>query len=140
MSEPWIRRLLLAAAAWNIAGAASSLADPPHHFAQMYTVPLVANDALLMYFFTCTWINVTAWGLAYGLAAWWRRSRPAVLAAGAAGKAAYFVASAALVAAGVGRPLVLVFGLGDLLMAGLFAWALHAQRRIERRDGAWQPV
>jgi hypothetical protein len=133
----WIKRLLLAAAAWNITGAISSLADPANHFKQMYTVAPAANDALLMYFYQCTWINVLAWGLAYLLAAFWRQSRGAVLAAGAAGKAVYFFACAALVASGAGRSLVLAFGLGDLLMVGLFVWALRTQRRVDRRDGTW---
>lgn len=134
MNETWIKRLLLASAAWNITGAAASLADPTRHFAQMYTMaPTRADDALLMYFYQCTWINVLAWGGAYGLAAFWPRSRAAVLAAGGAGKAAYFLACAALVASGVGKPLVLAFGLGDLLMAAMFGWALQSQRRCERQ-------
>lgn len=134
MNETWIKRLLLASAAWNITGAAASLADPARHFAQMYTMaPTRADDALLMYFYQCTWINVLAWGGAYGLAAFWPRSRAAVLAAGGAGKAAYFLACAALVASGVGKLLVLAFGLGDLLMAALFGWALRSQRRRERQ-------
>jgi hypothetical protein len=133
MNETWIKRLLLVAAAWNITGAVTSLTDPANHFAQMYTVaPAAANDALLMYFYQCTWINVLAWGGAYALAAFWPRSRPAVLAAGGVGKAVYFLACFALVASGVGKPLVLAFGLGDLLMAAFFGWALHSQRRRER--------
>lgn len=137
MNETWIRRLLLASAAWNIAGGVTSLADPANHFKQMYTVAPAANDALLMYFYQCTWINVLAWGLAYLLAALWPQSRKAVLAAGAAGKAAYFLACAALVLSGVGRPLVLAFGVGDLLMAGLFVWALRSQRSDDRRGETW---
>ena len=137
MNETWIKRLLLTSAAWNITGGVASLADPAHHFRQMYTSAPAANDAVLMYFYQCTWINVLAWGLAYGLAASWPRSRQAVLAAGAAGKAAYFVACAALVASGEGRPLVLAFGLGDLLMAALFVWALQSQRRGDGRASPW---
>ena len=136
MNETWIKRMLLASAAWNITGAATSLADPAQHFTQMYTVTPAADDALLMFFYRCTWINVLAWGLAYVLAALWPQSRKAVLTAGAAGKAAYFVACAALFSTDVGRPLVLVFGLGDLLMAALFVWALLSQGRRERH-GAW---
>jgi hypothetical protein len=134
MNETWIKRLLLASAAWNVIGGLTSLADPANHFAQMYTAaPAAANDALLMYFYRCTWINVLAWGGAYGLAAFRPSSRAAVLAAGGAGKAVYFLACAALVASGVGKPLVLAFGLGDLLMAALFGWALLSQRRRERQ-------
>lgn len=128
MNETWIRRLLWIAAAWNLIGGVTSLADPANHYAQMYTVaPPLGGDALLTYFYRCTWINVLAWGVAYGLAACWPRSRAAVLAAGGAGKAAYFIACAALVASGTGRPLVLAFGLGDLVMAVLFGWALMSQ-------------
>lgn len=147
MNETWIKRLLLVSAAWNITGGVTSLADPANHFAQMYTAaPAVANDVLLMYFYQCTWINVLAWGGAYGLAAFWPQSRAAVLAAGGAGKAVYFLACAALVASGVGKPLVLAFGLGDLLMAALFGWALLSQRRRERRlrmesqERTWLPA
>jgi hypothetical protein len=137
LSETWTKRLLLASAAWNLTGGLTSLADPANHFRQMFTVAADVNDALLMYFYQCTWINVLAWGLAYLLAAFWPQSRKAVLAAGSAGKAAYFIVCVALVASGVGRPLVLAFGLGDLLMAGLFFWALLSQRRDDRRGGPW---
>lgn len=147
MNETWIKRLLLVSAAWNITGGVTSLADPANHFAQMYTAaPAVANDPLLMYFYQCTWINVLAWGAAYALAAFWPQSRAAVLAAGGAGKAVYFLACAALVASGVGKPLVLAFGLGDLLMGVLFCWALMSQRRREReqrreeQERTWLPV
>jgi hypothetical protein len=128
MNDTWIRRLLIGSAAWNITGGASSLLDPVNHFAQMYTVTGRPDDALLMYFYQCTWINVLAWGAAYLLAAFWRDSRPAVLVAGGVGKVVYFLACAGLVLSGVGKPLVLLFGLGDLAMAGLFVWAFQAKR------------
>lgn len=137
MNSNWIKWLLVTAAAWNIVGGAMSLADPAAHFARMYTVAPPANDALLKFFYQCTWINVLAWGGAYLLAAGWMASRRAVLVAGGAGKAAYFVACASLVASGVGQPLVLVFGLGDLAMAFLFGWAALSQERIERQGLAW---
>jgi hypothetical protein len=147
MNETWTKRLLLCSAVWNITGGVTSLADPANHFARMYAMaPAVANDPLLMYFYQCTWINVLAWGVAYALAAFWPNSRAAVLAAGGAGKAVYFLACAALVASGVGKPLVLAFGLGDLLMAALFGWALLSQRQRERQqlkqsqERTWQPV
>lgn len=147
MNETWTKRLLLGSAAWNIIGGVTSLVDPANHFAQMYSVaPAVANDPLLMYFYQCTWINVLAWGGAYALAAFWPSSRAAVLVAGGAGKAVYFLACAALVASGVGKPLVLAFGLGDLLMAALFGWALLSRRQRERQqrqqtqERAWLPV
>lgn len=132
MNESWIKRLLLASAAWNITGGASSLLAPTNHFKQMYTASPATNDVLLMYFYQCTWINVLAWGLAYLLAAIWKESRPAVLAAGGVGKAIYFLACIGLVASGVGKPLTLVFGLGDLLMALLFGWALLSTQRHNR--------
>jgi hypothetical protein len=129
VNDTWIKRLLLGSALWNLTGGATSLADPAHHFAQMYNVAPAANDALLMYFYQCTWINVLAWGLAYLVAAFRPQTRSSVLLAGGIGKAVYFLACAALVASGVGKPLVLLFGLGDLAMAGLFAWALVSQAR-----------
>lgn len=147
MNDAWIKRLLLGSAVWNITGGVSSLADPVNHFAQMYTVtPAASPDPLLTYFYQCTWINVLAWGGAYALAAFWPKSRAAVLAAGGAGKAVYFLACAALVASGVGKPLVLAFGIGDLLMAALFGWALVSLRQRERQMDAqaqertWLPV
>ena len=137
MNEIWTRRLLVGAAAWNLTGGVTSLADPARHFAQMYTTTPNMGDALLMYFYQCTWINVIAWGVAYLLAALWPQTRLAVLAAGGAGKAVYFIACAALVASGVGRPAVLLAGLGDLLMAGLFGWALLSALARQRREPAW---
>ena len=137
MTETWTKRLLLLAAAWNVTGALTSLADPANHFARMYTLVPSADDALLLYFYRCTWINVLAWGLAYLLAAAWPSSRRAVLAAGAAGKALYFLACAALVAAGIGQPLVLVFGMSDLALALLFGWALVSDHRAVGRPVAW---
>jgi len=137
MNSNRIKWVLMFAAAWNLVGGATSLADPAGHIAQMYVAAPPADDALLMFFYQCTWINVLAWGSAYLLSAFWPASRRAVLIAGGAGKAAYFLASAALVASGVGQPLVLVFGLGDLAMAFLFGWAAMSQRHIERQDMAW---
>jgi hypothetical protein len=128
MNAIWTRRLLLVAAVWNLVGGATSLADPARHFAQMYEVAPVPGDALLDFFYRSTWINVLAWGVGYLVAAFVPASRAAVLLAGAAGKAAYFVACVALVTSGVGRPLVLAFGVGDLAMALLFVATL-AQRR-----------
>jgi hypothetical protein len=142
MTETWTRRLLIASAAWNLTGGATSLLDPANHFASMYTVAPRLDDLLLMYFYQCTWINVLAWGGAYLLAAFWRDARPAVLVAGGLGKAVYFIACAALVLTGVGKPLVLLFGLGDLVMAGLFAWAFVARHRQDSggisRSPAWR--
>jgi hypothetical protein len=108
VSESWIKRLFLGAAVWNLTGGITSLADPANHVARMYSVA-PTGDALFMYFYQCTWINVLAGGLAYLFAAFWPQSRKAVLAAGGIGKAVYFVACAALVASGLGKPLVLRF-------------------------------
>lgn len=129
MNDTWTRRLLIGSAAWNLTGGATSLLDPANHFAQMYTVVPRLDDPLLMYFYQCTWINVLAWGLAYLLAAFLRGSRPAVLLAGGIGKAVYFLACAGLVLSGAGKPLVLLFGVGDLLMAALFAWSFLSLRK-----------
>jgi hypothetical protein len=137
MNQAWIKRLLLASAAWNLTGGITSLADPANHFARMYNAVPPAEDALLTYFYQCTWINVLAWGLAYLLAAFWPESRRAVLAAGGIGKAVYFLACAMLVYSGVGKPLVLAFGIGDLLMAVLFGWALLSQQRSAHHASAW---
>jgi hypothetical protein len=45
MNDTWIKRLLLASAAWNLTGGISSLADPANHFAQMYNVAPAADGA-----------------------------------------------------------------------------------------------
>jgi len=132
MNSTWTQRLLLFAAAWNIIGALASMADPAHHFAQTMTVAAPLDNAVLMYFYWCTWINVLAWGVAYGLAACMPGAHVAVLAAGSAGKAGYFMATAALVAADVGKPVMLIAGIGDLVMALLFAWALLSTSRVSR--------
>lgn len=137
MNETWIRRLLIGSALWNLTGGVTSLADPANHFAQMYHVAPAADDALFMYFYQCTWINVLAWGLAYLMAAFWPASRGAVLVAGGIGKAVYCLACAGLVMSGVGKPLVLAFGLGDLAMALLFAWAFVSGRRAARAASGW---
>jgi len=129
MNETRTRWLLTGAAAWNLIGGITSLLDPANHYAQMYTAAPPAPDALFTYFYQCTWINVIAWGLAYLHAAFSRQSRLSVLAAGGIGKAMYFVACAGLVLSGAGKPLVLVFGLGDLAMALLFAAAYFSTRR-----------
>jgi hypothetical protein len=129
MNETWTRRLLTGAAAWNLIGGITSLLDPAGHYAQMYTTAPPAGDALSSYFYQCTWINVIAWGLAYLHAAFSPQSRLSVLAAGGIGKAMYFVACATLVLSGAGKPLVLLFGLGDLAMAVLFACAYFSQRQ-----------
>jgi len=135
MNETWTRRLLGFAAAWNLIGGIGSLIDPANHYARMYTTAPSAADALFTYFYQCTWINVIAWGLAYLHAAFSRQSRQSVLAAGAIGKAMYFVACAGLVLSGVGKPLVLFFGLGDLAMALLFAAACFSARRRAGEPG-----
>lgn len=46
MNDTWTRRLLLAAAAWNIAGAVISLVDPAGHYAQMYTTGAPARPSV----------------------------------------------------------------------------------------------
>jgi len=137
MNPQWTKRLLIFAAAWNLIGAASSLADPARHFAQMYHQRAPFEDALALFFYQCTWINVLAWGVAYLVAAWTPASRTAVLLAGGLGKVVYFVVCVALVNAGIGRPLVLAFGLGDLAMAVLFGWALLAPADSHRGVAAW---
>ncbi|MEP7301333.1 MAG: hypothetical protein ABI699_07370 [Caldimonas sp.] len=128
MSESWAKRLLLVAAAWNVLGGASALIDPAQHFAQLYTASLSLTDPLQLFFYRCTWINVVAWGVAYGLAAFLPASRQAVLAAGAAGKFVYFLACAALFASGTGTAVLLAAGVFDLLLAALFVLALATGR------------
>jgi hypothetical protein len=120
MTPLWPRILLLLAAAWNIVGGLSALLDPAQHFAQLYTAALALDDPLQAFFYRCTWINVIAWGLGYVLAAFLPPSRTAILAAGAAGKSAYFLACAALYASGIGKSGLLLAGVVDVLFALAF--------------------
>ena len=124
MNETWLRRLLFAAAAWNIVGGGSALLDPAQHFAALYAVSLSLGDPLQLFFYRCTWINVIAWGAAYAMAAFYPESRTAVLAAGALGKGVYFVACVALFQSGAGNEILLAAGVVDLAFALLFAVAL----------------
>lgn len=112
------------AAALNLLGGAGALVDPEGHFASLYTSTLSLGDPLQSFFFRATWINVMAWGLGYLLAAFHPGARLPILAAGGAGKAVYFGACLALVRSGVGKPLLLGFGILDLLFAAFFAYVL----------------
>ena len=128
MDRPWKLWILYTAAAWNILGGVMALASPAKHFSQMYTTSLNTGEPLAAFFYRCVWINVIAWGLAYALAARWPDSRKAVLIAGSAGKVVYAAACAALFASGVGKPMVAIAGVVDLLLAAGFAAVLLHRR------------
>lgn len=128
MRETWNRRGLLLAATLNLLGGAGALLDPAGHFASLYTSTLSLADPLQAFFFRATWINVMAWGLGYLLAAFNPAARLPILAAGATGKAVYFGACLALVRSGAGRPLLLAFGILDLLFAVFFVSVLRRRR------------
>jgi hypothetical protein len=129
MNETWSKRFLIFAGAWNILGGATALLDPAQHFAQMYHGALSLDDPMQLYFYRCTWINVMAWGVGYGLAAVYPHARLPILAAGAAGKLFYCFACLALYATGTGKPILAVTGLVDLLFAVMFALVLVSTRR-----------
>ena len=131
MSETWRKRLLLVAAAWNVLGGASAVADPAQHFAQSYHASLSLDDPLQLFFYRCTWINVIAWGVAYLLAAVHSGARTPVLLGGGAGKLVYSVACFALFSSGVGRPLLVTAGVVDLGFAAAFLWAFLSQRQTQ---------
>ena len=124
MTETWKRRALYFAGAWNIIGGATALADPAQHFAQMYQGSLSLGDPLQAFFFRATWINVIAWGLGYILAGRYPTARLPVLAAGSAGKLAYFVACLALFMSGSGGAMLLAAGILDVMFAGFFVYVL----------------
>ena len=128
MKEPWLRLGLLLAATLNVLGGAGALLDPAGHFATLYNAALSMDDPLQAFFYRATWINVMAWGIGYLLAAQHPGARLPILAAGGAGKALYFLALLALVLSGAGRPLLLVFGILDLLFAAFFAGILWRGR------------
>ena len=128
MSETWQKRLLIVAAAWNLLGGAASLMDPAAHFTQMYQGALDLADPVQRFFFQSVWIAVMAWGAAYLAAAFAPAARPAVFAAGAAGKLAYFAACLSLYLEGAAKPaLPVAAGIGDLGIALVFLLALGAR-------------
>jgi len=117
-----VRRALCFAGVRNTAGGASALADPARHFAQMYSGSLLLDDPLQTFFFRATWISVIAWGFGYVLAGRWPDTRAAVLAAGGAGKLAYFGACLALFMSGRGSPMLLAAGVFDVVVAAFFVY------------------
>jgi hypothetical protein len=128
MTEPWRRRLLYAAGAWNVVGGLSVLLDPPRHFAQLYRGALSLDDPLQAFFFRASWINVIAWGVGYVLAARRPAARGPVLLAGGAGKLLYFAACLALYTSGRGSALLLVSGVLDVAFAAAFVLILSSAR------------
>ena len=134
MSEPWRRRFLYFAGAWNIFGGAGPLLNPAGHFPQFYDAALSLDDPLQAFFFRATWINVIAWGIGYVLAGRSPAARLPILAAGCAGKLGYFAACVALFSSGVGNGLLLAAGLIDVVFAICFAHILWTQRA-----GTWNP-
>lgn len=124
MGKVWIRYVLYFAGAWNLIGGATALADPAGHFAQMYSGALSLDAPLQMFFFRATWINVMAWGVGYVLAGLLPSSRVPILAAGGAGKLAYFWACAALFRSGRGSAMLFAAGVLDVLFAAFFAYAI----------------
>jgi hypothetical protein len=130
VTETWIRRLLYLAGAWNVIGGLSALINPAAHFAQMYTGALALDDPLQAFFFRATWINVVAWGLGYIMAGRFRAAGEIVLAAGGAGKLAYFGACLALFQSGRGSSMLLATGILDVIVALFFAHILWHHRPI----------
>ena len=135
MSESWQKRLLIAAAAWNILGGIGAPLDPVGHFAQMYRGSLDLADPVQAAFFRTVWIAVIAWGFAYLAAAFRPEGRWPVLVAGGAGKLAYAGACVAVYEQGAATPALLAVGFGDLAFVVLFAVAAltPAQGRLEAR-------
>lgn len=129
MNTHWTSRLLWLAALWNMIGGASALLDPAGHVAQLYDGTLALEQPLVTFFYRCTWINVIAWGLAYGFAACTPAARGVVMTAGGLGKAVYFGACLSLYLSGVGKPMLLAAGIFDLGLALFFAWAVLSLRR-----------
>ena len=124
MSETWKKAILYVAAGWNVLGGVSALLDPARHFGQLYRGALSLDDPLQAFFFRAVWINVIAWGVGYAIAARRPQARGPILLAGGLGKLAYFGACLALFARGGGGVPLLVAGLVDLILAGLFAAVL----------------
>ena len=128
VNEPWRRRVLYIAGVWNVLGGVSALVDPTRHFSQLYNAALSLGEPLQAFFYRATWINVIAWGIGYILAGRIPTARLPILAAGGAGKVAYFGACLSLCVSGVGNAMLLSAGLVDLVFAACFASVLWSQR------------
>ncbi|MSQ10237.1 MAG: hypothetical protein EXR52_04445 [Dehalococcoidia bacterium] len=128
MTERWTSTILYLLGVWNIFAGASALADPTQHLTQFYAGGLNMADPVQAFFFRATWINASAWGLSYLLAARRPAARVPVLAAGAAGKTAYALAVLGLFLDGDGSTALLAFGVLDLVFAATFAAILWTQR------------
>jgi hypothetical protein len=130
VTDPWARRVLYAAGAYNVIGGVSAILDPASHFDQLYTSAagsagaLTLDDPLQAFFYRVAWINAIAWGVAYVVAGRLPASRPAVLIAGCLGKIVYCVACIALFRSGVGNAVLLATGVIDVSFAALFATIL----------------
>ena len=124
MNDALIRWTLYFAGAWNLIGGAAALADPARHFSQMYSGALSLDDPLQAFFYRATWINVMGWGIGYVLAGRLSSAQVPILAAGAAGKLAYFVACAALFMSGKGSTLLFAAGVIDVIVAAFFAYTI----------------
>jgi hypothetical protein len=135
VTDPWARRLLYLAGAYNVIGGVSAIIDPASHFAQLYTSAagyagaLALDDPLQVFFYRVAWINAIAWGVAYVVAGRLPASRPAVLIAGCFGKVVYCVACIALFRSGVGNAMLLGTGVVDVVFAALFVSILRATPR-----------
>lgn len=128
LPENWKSPILYILGAWNLVGGATALLDPSRHFAQLYTTTLNLADPLQAFFFRATWINVAAWGIGYILAGRYPGARVPVLAAGGAGKLAYFGACLALGLSGTGRAALVAFGALDVVIAAFFAYILWVEK------------
>lgn len=124
MKTTWQGNLLWFAAAWNVLGGVTALANPGGHYAAMFSTPAPA-DSVQQFLYRCVWINVIAWGVGYAIAARVPAARLAVLAAGAAGKTAYALAALAVAGAGTGTAMLALAGVADLVFAGCFVLALR---------------
>jgi hypothetical protein len=128
MREGWRRWGLYLAGVWNLVGGVTALADPAHHFAQLYGTALSLADPLQAFFYRATWINVLAWGVGYLVAARHRTGRTPILLAGGIGKLAYAAACVGLVVNGIGGAALLASAALDVLFAAFFAAVLWAPR------------
>ncbi|MBC7542017.1 MAG: hypothetical protein H7338_04730 [Candidatus Sericytochromatia bacterium] len=115
---------LYAAAAWNISGSLSAMLAPQLHYRLFDAIPAPDSPMLRVYHNTL-WSFVLVMGICYAVAAYEPLARKGVLLAGAIGKPVACLIWAIAFMQGIGSPMPLIGGLGDLLWAVYFVTLLR---------------
>lgn len=119
---------LLAAAAWNLSAALAALAAPTLHLATFYRLPVPQTPVLMTYHYSL-WSFILVMGICYAIAAYDAAARRGILLVGAIGKPVAFLVWVIAFALGIGSPMLLIGGLGDLVWAFYF---IHVLRQVPK--------